>query len=198
MPQSRLRSLIQQMQANTLSETEMAELRSLLRERARYDFEVCPACGGAFSAAIKFDDPMYCPNCETQLFAWTSDLTGHDASEVDPSLPKDQLLGVFSAGYSFPGVIACTQCGTLYPKSYSCCPDLIRSAVDYFSNGDTTERAAAIAFLETHHETFLNVLRSRFLELFTAEQIAMLDRVAALMKRAPEFVRVLEEIRARS
>lgn len=195
MSQSRFHSLLQKSKDGTLSDTECAALREILRERIRDTFEICPACGGAFSAAIQLDKPIHCPLCEVLLSCWSSDLPGHHADEIDPSVPMSQFLGEFTTGYSFPGVVPCLQCGTLYPKGYSCCPQLICEAADYFDGGGVAERTAAVSFINAHAETLLNVLRSRFLDLLTPRQIKALDQAAPFAARGIELGKVLDSIR---
>ena len=198
MAQSHFRSLIQKSKDGTLSNTECVQLREILREQARNTFEICPACGGAFSAANRLDKPIHCPLCEMPLVCWSSDLAGHHADEIDPSLAKSQFLGEFATGYSFPGVVPCLQCGTLFPKGYSCCPRLLCEAADYFAGGGVAERTAAVTFINAHTETLLNVLRCRFVDLFTPRQIGVLDQVAPFAERGLELGSVLNGIRGKA
>lgn len=195
MAQSHFRSLIQKSADGTLSDTERVQLREMLRQHVRDTFEICPACGGAISAANRLDTPIHCPLCDVPLVCWSSDLSGHRADEIDPSLAESQRLGEFATGYSFPGVVSCLQCGTLYPKGYSCCPKLFCEAADYFASGDAVERTAVVSFINAHADTLLNVLRSRFLGLFTPRQIEVLDEVAPLAERGLELGSVLDSIR---
>ncbi len=179
----------------TLTVSEEAQLRELLRERLRDTYETCPACGGAFSAVLRLDSPLHCPVCEVQLVGWSADLVGHHVDEIDPTLPKPQLFGEFVVGYSFPGVVPCLQCGMLYPKRYSCCPRLFGLAAGYFGGG-IAERTAAAAFINLHAETLLNVLRSSFQSLLDRKHRQLLRQIAPFVERRDEIDRVLKQMPA--
>ncbi len=193
MSRFRLNYLTQRCIEGNLAESERAELRETLRERFRSHFDICPACGGAFSTALRFDGPIHCPNCQVSLTCWSSDVSGHHTDEVDPSLPKMQLFGVFETGYSIPGVQPCLECGILYPRAYTCCPRLFCTAAEYFATGDT-QRAAAVLFVNNHCETLLNVLRSRFLELFTRQHLKLLNQFVPFAERGLEIGSLLDSI----
>ncbi len=122
MCRAHFRNLIQRCKDGTLSEEESGELRDILRERARCHFDICPACGGAFSAELRLEELIRCPNCDTFLSCWSSDLSANHPDEVDPSLSKSQVVGEFVTGYSIPGVQLWGDCGTLYPLADTRCP----------------------------------------------------------------------------
>ena len=187
MSQSHFRILMKKQIDGTLTDSEDVQLREILRQWRRSHFDICPACGGAFSLEIRMSDLIHCPLCETQLLPWSSDICGHHDYEIDPALPKSELLGEFTTGYSHPGVTACLQCGILYPKAYTCCPQLFSVAIQYFGSGAAKERLAAVRFIDLHSEAFLNVLRSRFRTLLDHRHIELLQQLAPLAKRGLEI-----------
>lgn len=180
--------------AGTITVSERDQLNDLLREQLRKTFDCCPVCRGAFSSDLGMNDDIRCPLCETQLFHWSSDITGHHDFEVDPSLPESNLLGEFCAGYSIPGVIVCNQCGTRDPKAYSCCPQLFRTALQHCRTGAANARTATTHFLELHSQTLLNVLRSGFATDFGCEEIQLLRQLAPGLKCFDEIGSLLEDL----
>ena len=192
MPQSHFRTLMKKSIDGTLTDGEDVQLRGMLRQWSRDRFDICPACGGAFSLEICMSDRIQCPLCETQLQPWSSDTCGHRDDEIDPALPESEYLGEFTAGYSFPGVTACLRCGILYPKSYTCCPRLFSVAIQYSGSGAERERMAAVRFIDLHAETFLNVLRSRFRTQLDHRDIALLQQIVPFAKRGLEIGKVAE------
>ncbi|MEK6257448.1 MAG: hypothetical protein AABP62_02415 [Planctomycetota bacterium] len=187
MSQSHFRTLMKKQIDGTLTDGEDVQLREMLRQWSRDRFDICPACGGAFSLEIRMNDCVHCPLCETQLLPWSSDICGHHDDEIDPALPESEFLGEFTAGYSFPGVIACLQCGILYPKAYTCCPRLFSVAIQYSGSGAERERMAAVRFIDLHSETFLNVLRSKFRTELDHRHIELLQQIVPFAKRGLEI-----------
>lgn len=178
MEHSLFRKLLQSAAEGTLSPGDEAALTELLRIRAVDIYEICPACGGAFSMSLKFQLPLHCPQCSTPLETWSSDLAGHHADEIDPEVPQVQWLGEYTSGYSFPGVVPCQRCGLLYPQRYSCCPNLFNEAATYWECGGERERQAVREFINIHRETLLNVLRSRFRDGISAGHLRVLEQLA--------------------
>lgn len=191
---SQLRQLIQKDIDGTITDAERDELELIVRERARHIYEECPACGGAFTSDLKFERKVRCPQCDTLLEHFMSDMPGHDFAEIDTSLEREPCLGVFTVGYTIPGTIPCLSCGIISPKNYTCCPKLFTTALELHHDGTDSQRLVALQFIDTHAETLLNSLRGRFVECFGQEARRRLTDLVTQLKCGNALQSILAEI----
>jgi len=191
MSQIRIRELNRKQSDATISDSESAELNAMLDALAKTMFDACPACRGAFSLAAAQEN--VCPNCETKLIFFSTDLVGHQPSEVDSSIEVNQILGVFSSGYALPGTIPCLSCGIAVPKNYECCPALFLTALDLIESGSETETEAGIRFLDSHIATLVNSLRGGFADLFTKQYLLQIETLASDLQCGDELRRIIDE-----
>jgi hypothetical protein len=175
---SQLRQLIQKEIDGTLTDAERDELEMIVREWSRHNYEECPACGGAFTSDVLLKGEVRCPQCDTLLKHFSSDMPGHDFAEIDVSLAPEGRLGVFTVGYTIPGTIPCLRCGVVFPKKYTCCPKLFTTAVELHYDGTDSQRRIVLQFMDSHAETLLNSLRGRFVECFRPEVRNRLSELA--------------------
>jgi hypothetical protein len=193
MPSSRFRQLIDKDIDGTITDVERDELEATVRERTRQMYDQCPACGGAFALDLVVRDKVQCPQCDTLLEHYSSDVPGHDIAEIDRSLEPASRLGIFSVGYAVPGTVPCLYCGIYYPKNYTCCPGLFRAALQLHREGTESQRQLALLFIDSHAATLLNSLRGRFVESLDQRTRENLARLATELKCGDALQRALDE-----
>jgi hypothetical protein len=121
-------------------------------------------------------------------------MPGHDFAEIDVSLEAEPRLGVFTVGYTIPGTVPCLKCGIVSPKSYTCCPRLFTTALEFHCNATDVQRQIVLQFIDCHAETLLNSLRGRFLECFSLEVRKRLAELASQLKCGDALQGILAKI----
>lgn len=122
---------------------------------------ICPACGAIIEYGVA-QLQVSCPHCGNGLLVSSCDPARHGKQEIDPHY-KDLASGVFQLRLHPVGTRLCVQCGRVYPKSFSCCPNLMELAISMFSLSKTelgprTKRRLR-AFVKTHLEVFVDYVR---------------------------------------
>jgi hypothetical protein len=180
----------------TLTDEEIIDLKCIIRESFKGQYEECPACGGAFEKTLSLEEPLKCPQCENVLESFCGDIVPHCPSEIDDSLDPNEILGEFISGFMVSGTRFCVSCLLTYPKSYTCCPGLFSLALELHEFGTESERQKAIAFIDRNSATLTNALRGSFRKLFRPESIGRMFDLACQFQWSEELRGVLEEIQS--
>ncbi len=183
MTDARATELALKYEAGTISADEEREFESL------YPWcHTCPVCGGSFRSSEYKTNGGRCSQCDTELHPFASDRTSHEFHEICPSIPHEVTFGSFCVVFLPACVNWCDICGTRYPRTYTCCPGLLETAVRLHQQHRARHGDAAVAFLDTHAETLCNMIRGSFafhpstLRYFKKRVVPLLTRKAELLR----------------
>lgn len=186
MADDRATQLSRKLEAAIITAAEERELESLYPTCHR-----CPLCGGSFRLTEYKVNGGRCSQCDTELHQFCSDCPGHAFHEIVPSIPSEEMFGAFCVVYLPTCVNWCAMCVKKYPRTYTCFPGLIETAVRLHQVHRAKHGSAAISFLDTHAATLCNMLRGTF--TFEPRTLRYFKkRVIPLVARKAELMRILD------